>query len=473
MNSFLKRLLAFSVGPAGGAAISLITVPLTTYFVSPEEYGKAGMFILFQTLFATFLYLGIDQAYAREYNETDDHEGLFRQSLLIPLAGAVIFFLISCAFLPLVSKLLFGSADYRLPAAMLGIVLVFMVIERFILLSIRMDEKALEYSFFNILIKLIVLAATLFFVLLIRRDFLAVVYSTVLGQAAGDTWLICKYHRLFRFAGFRPDKPLIRRLLTFGVPIMVAASIAAFLNSTGRLALRLWSSFYEIGIFTASMKIAAVLSVVQSGFTNFWVPTAYRWYSQKHPIGNFRLVSDAVLLVMSALFMFVLIFKNLIVFVLSPDYGRSVYLVGFLCLQPVMYTISETTTLGIVFSRKSYLNIWVSLASTIPCLILNALLVPRWGAVGAALSTGAAYLVFFWGRSYFSNLNWTGFPLGRHVLISLILFAAALVNAWPLPYIAALNVGILIVILLMQAGTIRRIFFYLPFGRKKKQTSSS
>ncbi|GER68703.1 hypothetical protein BpJC7_00060 [Weizmannia acidilactici] len=458
MKPFMKKLFGFSIGPVGGAFISFITIPVTTHFVSPAEYGKASMFILFQTLIGTFLYLGVDQAYTREYHEADNKADLFRNALLIPLGLAAAV----CAVIVLdshfVSRVLFGEGRYVLASALFGIMIVFMVLERFILLSIRMKERAFEYSFFNLLIKAVLLVATLVFVLFIRRDFLAVLYSTVVGQILGDLYLIIRYRRYFLVKHFRPDKRLAARLLKFGLPLAVAASVTSLLNSFGRLSLRAWSSYEEIGIYAATLKIAALLSIVQTSFTNFWVPTAYRWFNEKRRMVYFKLVSEGVLLVMSWLFFTILTCKRLVVLLLSPGYADAAYLIGFLCLQPVLYTVSETTTLGIVFSKKSYLNIWVSFISIAPCLLLSVLLIPHFGAVGAAVSTGVSYVFFFWGRSFFSEKNWEGFPLRKHFWVTAVMFLAALANAFPLKGIELLNIALFLAVSGIQMPAIKNIW---------------
>lgn len=465
-QGFVKRLIGFSIGPIGGALIAFITIPLTTHFVVPEEYGKAGMFSLIQMLFVTFLYLGIDQAYTRDYHETANRLRLFQNALIVPFLFSTCLFTVLCLNMNFVSRLVFGDPNDHLAVLLMAVMLLSMILERFILLSIRMEEKAFAYSVFSILIKLVILAATLVFVLMIRRDFLAVIYATAIGQMTGDLYLIIRYRRLLDFRGFHFDWLLIKRLLLFGLPIVVAASASTFLNSAGQLSLRTWSSFYELGIFTATLKISSVLSVIQTSFTNFWVPTAYRWHSERKDMRYFQLVSDGLLLVMTLLFFGVLIFKQLIVFVLSPDYASTIYSIGFLCLQPVMYTISETTTLGIVFSRKSFLNIWVSMIALAPSLVLNGLLVPRFGAIGAACATGVAYLFFFCARSFFSSRHWTGFPLKRHYTVMVLFFTASCINAFALPFIVPLNLGMLMLTLAVQSGTIHR--FSERFSLRKR-----
>ncbi|MBT2730134.1 oligosaccharide flippase family protein [Bacillus sp. ISL-75] len=459
MNIFLKRLIGFSIGPIAGAFIAFITIPLTTYFISPTEFGKASMFTLFQALIVTFLYLGFDQSYTREYHDSKNKVNLLKNAMILPLILSIVLFFFVCTNLNTVSTLLFDSGKYNTASLLFGLTVVFMTVERFILLSIRMEEKALEYSVINVLIKINILILTLFFVSMIRQDFLAVVYSTAIGQLIGDVYLIIRYRKYLDFKNFYFDKDLFLKLLKFGIPLIIAASVNNLLNSLDRLALRRWSDFSEIGIFTAALKVSATLSILQVSFTSFWVPTAYRWYNQNKDIKHFKVVSNVLLLIMSFLFCLILLLKDLIVILLSPDYENAKFIIGFLCLQPIMYTVSETTTLGIVFSKKSHLNILVSILSIIPNIILNIILVPKFGAIGAAIATGVSYIFFFLGRSYYSNKHWIGFSLKNHILVTLTIFIGALINTQSYKYINFINFLLLFLILMIQIPTIRKIVY--------------
>ncbi|MED4588169.1 lipopolysaccharide biosynthesis protein [Priestia flexa] len=461
MNNFIKKLIGFSIGPVIGAMITFITIPLTTHFINPSEYGKASIFLLLQTIVATFLYLGVDQAYTREYHSIQNKKLLFQNAILIPLILAILIFIVILLFLSDISLLLFGDEKFKIATILFGIMIIAMVVERFILLSLRMQEKALEYSLLTILTKLSILIFTLIFIFFLRRDFLAVVYSAIIGQLLADLYLIIRYRKLFKYKGFSINKKLLKRMILFGLPILIATSISSLLNSLDRLALRAWSDFYEVGIFTATLKIAGVLSIIQLSFTSFWTPTAYRWYDQKKDIKYFKLVSDGILLCMSVIFMFIVGFKDLIVYILSPEYSDSRYIVAFLCLQPIIYTVSETTSLGIVFSRKTYLSIWVGVVAVIPNFVINLLLVPKLGALGAAIATAVSYICFFAARTYFSSKNGMAFSVVNHYIVLTILFFTAVVNAYLQSYLILINSIVFVILIISQASTIKKIFrFY-------------
>ncbi|WP_238537619.1 lipopolysaccharide biosynthesis protein [Sporolactobacillus vineae] len=465
MNTFIRKFIGFSIGPVVGALLSFVTIPLTTYFIRPDEYGKASMFLLVQMIFATFLFLGIDQAYTRVYHEQQDKRCLFQNALLIPLILACLTLILTLTMPGRVSQILFGTSHHGGSAVLFGVMIIFMVLERFILLSIRMREQALAYSLLNIFVKFAVLTLTLIFVLFIRRDFLAVVYSAVFGQILGDLYLLFRYRNLFQLNHFTVDRRLLKGMLTFGLPVVVATSLSSLLNSMDQFSLRAWSSFYQIGIFAATLKIAAALSIIQTSFTSFWIPTAYRWYSEGKPIRYYQMVSDAILLGMSTIAVFILIFKDLIVALLSSGYADARYIIGFLCLPPIIFTVSETTCLGIVFSKKSYLGIWVGLIALIPNIIINLLLVPLFGAVGAATATAVSYIFFFAARTYFSAKNGLAFPVLRHYSVFLLLFGGAFLNLLPWQTVTLLNIGLLLVVLLIQYPAIHQI--WLRFRRRE------
>lgn len=457
MKKFIARLMAFSMGPILGAVISFLTIPVTTYFIAPDEFGKASMITVVQSLILSLIYLGIDQAYTREYPREEDKNNLLKNAMLFPLIISIITLLFTIIFRKNVSILLFSSENYPMISILFGVVIVFSVIERFILLSIRMGERAVEYSLFSISLKLMTFILTLIFIISGERTFLTVVYSTLLGQIIIDIILIFKYKEYINLFDFKPDRILIRKLVIFGLPLIVSASLSSLLNTSGRFFLRGYSTYYELGIYTAALKISSILQIVQSAFTSFWVPTAYRWEKEKKDIKHFSFISDILLLVMTLGFFFILFFKKYIVLLLSSDYSEAQYVTGLLALTPILYTISETTTLGIVFSGKSYYNILVSLFSIIPNIILNFLLVPKYGTIGAGISVGFTYIIFCLMRTYYSRKAGFKISVFKQSVSIILFFIAACINTVSSDIVLLGTTVLFVITLLIQFTTVRTI----------------
>lgn len=427
-ENFFSSLLKFAVGPLGGAVISFITVPLTTWLVDPEQFGLTTMFTLLQTLLTSFIYLGLDQAYVREYNNSKySNSKLLLNSILLPLfisgiAMIGIFFLMNP-----VSIYLFSEVNYLLMNCLI-VWLPFVVIERFLLLNIRMQEKGLQYSMYNILTKIFIMILTIGLLLGYERTYTSIVLGTVLSQIISCIILIFLSQKQFSFKNNQIDFALIKQMLKFGVPILPSVIIVWVLNSSDRLVLNYYSTIDEIGIYFAAMKLVTALNMIQSIFASFWVPMAYRWHEEGVEKEQFEKVSYGLGVFMGVLFIGVLLFKKIMVMILSPEYSDAQYILPFLLFSPIMYTMSETTTLGIAFSRKTHFNIWVSLIAAIVNLVVNFTFVPLIGGVGAAMGTGIAYIAFFWARTLISRRYWYKFDLKFYFMNTIILLLIAMTN---------------------------------------------
>ncbi|WP_241433367.1 lipopolysaccharide biosynthesis protein [Listeria grandensis] len=430
LKPLLIRLGQFSIGSLGAALLNLILIPVTTYFLSPAEYGKTSMFFLAQTFLIYIIYLGFDQAFTREFHDQQTPVRLMKQAMLVPLISSVVLIGGMVGFAPLISTILFADSSYTTAIYLLGISSFFLIFERFLLLLIRMENRALSFSFYNILVKGTILIGTLIALWIGPPTFVTVIYGMLIGQIAGDLLLILAHFHLFRSMKGRVDKDLLKRLAQFGLPVVVGTFLYSLLILVDKIFLRTFADFYVLGIYTAAFKIASALMIIQVSFANFWVPTAYEWYKHKKPVIYYEKVSHIVMFGISLFFLVMLFFKEWIVVILSPAYLEAQYIFPLLCFYPLMMTISETTNLGIVFLKRSVLNIYVSLIALLFAVILNFMLVPSYGAVGAALATGTAYIIFFLARTFFSMRIWEGFSVKRHIIIIGILYGLAVYSAF-------------------------------------------
>lgn len=121
-------------------------------------------------------------------------------------------------------------------------------------------------------------------------------------------------------------------------------------------------------------------------------------------------------------------------------------------LYPIMYTMSETTTLGIAFSRRTGYNVLISMLSGTVNIGLNFWLIPIFGGKGAAMATGISYIIFFWARTMISRRLWWKFPVWFYVLDTVLILINSIMHTFMtgiLPYVVSL-----ISVVLVLAGVL-------------------
>ncbi|GHV88622.1 hypothetical protein AGMMS50267_09820 [Spirochaetia bacterium] len=226
-----------------------------------------------------------------------------------------------------------------------------------------------------------------------------------------------------------------------------ATALSWVLDSVDKIGLKQWGSYEQLGLYAAAFKIVALLTVLQTIFTTTWVPVAYKWYEDKENVVKFDFVRILVLAIMAITFAGIVVLRDIVLLFLGPAYRNTAIIFIYLLLIPVMYTISETTTLGIAFSGKTQFNLYVSIICVTCSVIGNFLLIPSYGARGAALSTGAAYLVFFWARTIFSRRLWYKFKLDKYFInVSALVVLVLMVEFNAQKYFEVIIMGLIILI---------------------------
>lgn len=415
-NSLIRQLRDFGIGPIIGMGISMLTVPITTRMLAPEEYGKSSLFTLFQSLFLCVGILGLDQAYVRYYNSKKiDRNNLLQNALFYPLIICAVLISICLIFLKPVSTFLFGSVEIGLMIAFCFFIPV-LLLNRFFLLQIRMDIRGKVYSFLNISSQIISFVVLFGLLLLYQKTFRAIIYSTIIAAYINTFIIFLFCNKSFIKQKFIYSSKIQKDLLSFSLPLVPATLLGWVLNSFDKVGLRTWSDFSQLGLYSAAFKIVALLNIFQTIFCTTWTPVAYKWNEDGVEKEKFEKVSTIVLAGMVILFSFVIVFRDVIMLFLGSEYRNTSKIFVFLLFVPVLYTVSETTCLGIEFSKKTIYTLWITIITVILNLIGNFFLIPKYGAEGAAITTCFSYVAWFWLRTLFSRKLWFRFGVFKYIL---------------------------------------------------------
>lgn len=356
MKKYLKSFGAFSIGPIVGAVFSFITIPIITYFISPSEYGRVSMFTLFQNVLGMIAYLGLDQAYIKFYHDEEDKEKLMLHSIVPALSLAV---LVSIGVFLLKEPLatwLYGSTEDLSCVYILIPYLPFFVVERFILIKYRMEQKGMLYSFFSIFSKAALLVLSVLTLKYYLCGYQSVIYSTVLAQILTTVLLIISCYKNNKITVSEWEWSYVKTLLKYSLPLIPATIVGWVLNSMDKIMIRSLCDYQQLGLYDTALKIVSVLAIVQNCFSTFWSPIAFKWNKEKKETEKFEEVGKILSIIMVSMFMGILTFKEVIIKILSPDYYNAVEILPFLLIYPIMYTVSEVTVVGIYFQEKALLQ---------------------------------------------------------------------------------------------------------------------
>lgn len=435
-----RKVLSFAMGPIATAMLGLVAVPAMTWAFSTEDIGRLNI-VQIVLSFSTILFsLGLDQSYVREYHETTNRAALLKNCYLPGIALFTIASITGLLFAGVLSRLLFGVSNslyfwITLACACIGF------ISRFLSLILRMQERAIAFSLSQLIPKAIFLILILLIAFTsIPKGFLQLQLAFLLSTAAVLFLYVWNTRIQWRAAwGASIDVGQLRRLLKYGVPLIFAGLAYWGLSATSALMLRSLSTFHELGIYSVSMSVAGVAIVVQSIFSIIWAPVVYKWVASGVDMSRVDRIARQALAVVCAIFVTVGVLSWLIDYALPSQYMNVKYLVLGSIAQPLLYTLSEVTCIGINVTRRTVLSLWSTIAGLLCNLGLNWLLVPGLGASGAVIANAISYLVFFVARTEASRFVWRQFPRWKlyvfttgAVTLSIVTVIYGPMIGWPL-----------------------------------------
>lgn len=400
----IKLFLKFSIGSWLSAAISLFTTPVVTALIIPEEFGKASMYTLLFNLVLQVCILGTDQSFVRKFYQQSSDEyktKLLFNSVIIPLGLSVVISTLLILFGNQVSRLLIDEVNIQL-VLLMALSLVLGVFERFSLLNLRMKQQALAFSIVRVLFAVINFVVILTYCQFISKDFLALIYGNLSALLICSAVAIIKSHENWKIK--KIDKPLLRSVIMYGFPFLPTFLASWLFEGIDKVSLRRYTSFEELGLFSAAFKIVAFLSILQVAFSTFWTPVSFEMYEKNSEKAKqtFSLIFAYMSAILFICGLGVILFKDVIILLFDKAYHEASAIMPFLLLIPIMYTLSEVTVGGINYKNKTYWHFIIAVIAAVLNYVLNTLLVPKLGARGAAISTGLSYAAFFYCRTSIS-----------------------------------------------------------------------
>ncbi|MEY8213616.1 MAG: oligosaccharide flippase family protein, partial [Colwellia sp.] len=446
----------FALGPIGAAALGLITLPIITWFYSAEDVGRISMLQVAVSFCVLIFSLGLDQAYVREYHESKYKPALFKATLLPGLILLVLGLCICLIRPSFISKTLF-SVESDSISIIVALCLLAAFISRFLSLILRMQGKGLAFSMGQILPKILFLVVIgIYFFLSISFEF----YYLVLAHTLSIVFVSIVYAWNTRkewLESIRQNINLsnLNSMLRFGAPLIIGGMAFWGLTTMDRLFLRSLSTFEELAIYSVASSFAAAGMILQSIFSTVWAPIVYKWAAEGIDTKKIDQVTEHLLAAVVFIFILAGLFSWVVTYILPGNYGKVQFILAACLASPLLYTLSETTVVGLGITKKSGYAMLASLIAAAANFIGNYYLVPLYGAAGAAVSTAFSFFIFLVFRTELSCLVWRNAPRVKLYISILICISLAVCNAF-----IGSELGVFMPILWLGAGVGALWIFY-------------
>jgi O-antigen/teichoic acid export membrane protein len=204
---------------------------------------------------------------------------------------------------------------------------------------------------------------------------------------------------------FRIDKKILKIVIKFSIPLLIANLCMAGSNVADRFILNIYSGSEQVGLYSFAYRIALIMSILMASFTNAWGPHSLNMYYSSEYKTSFGIilnkliaVSGLLLLVVSLLAKYLFDLQIFGIHFFNPDYRAGIIIIPIVMTGYFFNGLSSYYSVyPSVYNKSFHFMISEFLALSIN-IIFNIILIPWFGIMGAASATtagftfGAAYL---------------------------------------------------------------------------------
>jgi O-antigen/teichoic acid export membrane protein len=464
LRRFLKDSAVYGVTAVVARGLSFLLIPLYTRALSPSDYGVVDMIVVFASLANLTVALEISQALARFYADSDDamERRRYASTALWFTLGMYLLFWGVCAMAaPRLRDVLLGPGA-SVDTMQLGVAFavaygLFYLVQS----QLRWQLQPLRFAMANLAMTVATLATAIVLVGWLRRGVDGVLVAQLAGQVVG----IVVGGSLARTSfGLVFDRAKCRAMLRFSVPL-VPASMAVFVTLyVDRFALRELRSLADVGLFAVGYRVAAISGLLMVAFQSALLPLVYAHHAEPEAPRQlariFRLFVAGALLLCVGLSAFA---PEVLRVVTTREFHAAAIVVPLLA-PAILLANMYVFTPGLSIAKRTGAVAVLNVAGAVLNIVLNLLLVPHLGIVGAALATLVsaaavfnAYMVLSQ-RHYPVPHDWRALLLasGMAAIVAALAFSAPvgalLLKAALVAVFAAACVGVR----LIDAGEMRR-----------------
>lgn len=400
MTSYLRRLLttgaAYQVAEIVSKLIALALLPVYTRHLTPADYGTAELLITLVILASIVVRLGIGEALVRFHFHDADPD---RQRQLARTATALLALTTTVAAVALallagpVSELILGAhrpAEVR--AAALGL-WAFTNLELAYAL-LRVKEASRAYLLTSLSNVAMTVALTLWLVVALDQG----AFGLILGNYAASClalvglWWAQRDLIGFRRGALRGD--LLRPMLRFGLPTVPAEASVFALFVIDRFYLYRVDSEEAAGLYSLSIKLAAIVVFTVRAFQYAWPPLAYS-ISDDNEAGRVyaRVATWYVIFTALVVSVLALLGRWLVRGFAAPEFYAAHEALPWVALGWALYGLYLMLVSMAGRAHVTVRSVPPALAGLGVNVLLLVLLVEPLGIAGAALALVGAYVV--------------------------------------------------------------------------------
>ena len=427
VKRFAKDTAIYGIAAILPKLINVLLVRLHTGILDPKAYSDNTQFYIYATYLNVLLTYGMETAFFRFFTKRNHDPKVVQTAFTAILSSSLFFLALFLIFSEPIARFLDINQTYY------QILIIILILDTLVVIPyayLRVTHQPVKFAFYRIF-NITVYAVLNVFLLwwlphVISRlnEHPAWVQMYESHPKVMYIFIANLIASAFTFLLFLPvlkkfrlgiDKALLKKMLSYGLPIMVAGLAYATNENLDKLLIGKLLDKEQMGIYAAVYKIGVFMSLYVTAFRLGAEP----FFFSQHKVAGARGQYAHILLwftILGAVFMvFIMTFLDIIAHLLI---GQEVYLQA-LDIVPIILTaylifgIYNNLSVWYKLTERTKYAMYLSVFGALITIVFNIVMIPKIGYIASAWATLAAYagmtvLSYLLGKKYYKVPYQTG-----------------------------------------------------------------
>jgi len=438
MKKLIQHSSHYLAGLFGGLAIGFISFPIFTRIFSVADYGLIDFVQKILLVPTALSKAGMQNSVLRFYNEKEFSSNpraarTYYSTMLFGVGGMAV--ATTLVFLVAVKIVLRNFIDGPLATLLcFACALIFLrAIESILLSFLRIEERTAAYNAAQVLLKAAMVGTVCAFLPWLGHSVRTYLSGTMVAELALVLVMVLWLFRRRLLSAISFDRALFRSAVGFGLPLVFYELAGVILLTADRALVRYYLGADALGYYSVAYGLSQYVNDLMTVPLGLAILPIYLrlWTSEgRARTTEFLHISlDFYLMAAVGIYMLVTLGSHdALVLLASPKYLGADRLIPYLVGGLLIYTTHVFLCAGLLIQKKTGTMALALVCSTALNVVLNCLLLPRFGLQGAAVALLVTHIVtilLLWLAS--SRI----LPIGVRP-VALAKYAAAGLAAWAL-----------------------------------------
>ena len=382
--------LIFTVGKFVSKLIVIFMLPFYTSYLSQAEYSTSDLITNLCNLIIPLACLGVSEGIFRNAaDKNEDKEAFFTNGIMLMIFGSLGFLLLS----PLLNLTGYFNNYIWLIICYVLASNIHSVCSQYVC-AIGRTKLFAGQGVFNtaltVILNIIFLAG---FNMGVTGYVLSVILADLLSTVL--VFLAARLHRAFKIK--KVSRAIMKDLLRFCLPLVPSTVFWWITGVSDRYMVAFICSDEMNGLYTAAYKIPTLLTYVVTIFNEAWKLSTVSESNDKEKCADFY--SQIYKYYIAVMFIgggAIAVASQLFAWILFADSYYSAWVYIPVLAAATVFTSLDTFLGSVYFTvKKTSMSLWTSLAGAAINVVLNLILIPQYGAMGASVATFASYFLVY------------------------------------------------------------------------------